>query len=380
MTYTITEYGGMIADQGRLQAYHGALESKVTAGSTVLDIGTGTGVMALLACRAGASRVYAIEPASAIDLARSLAAANGCGDRIRFIRDVSTSVALPEPVDVVVSDLRGTLPLNGGSVASLLDARNRFLAPGGTVIAESDSLWIALVGGRVHHDHVTKRWESLPGFDFSAARARSLSTFHRTRFDAADLCVDPASFAVLDYARLEGPDVSGEARWTISAAGEACGLAIWFDCRTAPGFGFSNSPRSAERHVYKQAFFPWPEPVMFSAGDEVRVRASARFVQTDYVWSWCTEIASAGSQAHREFRQSSLADAVTSVERLRRRDSRFVPATRPDARIDRRILELMDGRLTLGEMADRLIVEFPESFSSRDGALTRAGDIAERYT
>src|SRR5579864_6216059 len=109
--YNLTDYGAMMFDQPRMQAYVSALERAVRPGSVVLDIGTGTGVFALLACRFGARKVYAIEPNDAIHVARRLAADNGCADRIEFVQDLSTRITLPEKADVIVSDLRGVLPL-----------------------------------------------------------------------------------------------------------------------------------------------------------------------------------------------------------------------------------------------------------------------------
>lgn len=94
--YSVDAFGSMIADQVRMSAYVQALEKHVKPDSVVLDIGTGTGIFALLACRFGARKVYAIEPNEAIQVARELAAANGYADRIEFIEDLSTRVTLPE--------------------------------------------------------------------------------------------------------------------------------------------------------------------------------------------------------------------------------------------------------------------------------------------
>src|SRR5436190_22785077 len=105
MMYSLHGYGKMISDGVRMSAYARALEETVRPESTVLDIGAGTGVMSLLACKFGARKVIAIEPSVAIYIASELAAANGFADRIEFIRDVSTNVTLSERVDVIVSDL-----------------------------------------------------------------------------------------------------------------------------------------------------------------------------------------------------------------------------------------------------------------------------------
>src|SRR5204862_7848061 len=102
--FTVAAYGQMISDAVRMDSYARALRHAVKPGAVVVDIGTGTGIFALLACRLGARRVYAIEPGDAIQVAREIAAANGCGDRIEFIQALSTDATLPERADVIVSD------------------------------------------------------------------------------------------------------------------------------------------------------------------------------------------------------------------------------------------------------------------------------------
>ena len=77
--YSIADYGAMIADEVRMGAFVRALRQAVKPGAVVIDIGTGTGIFALLACRFGARRVYAIEPSDAIQVAREIAV----GERMR---------------------------------------------------------------------------------------------------------------------------------------------------------------------------------------------------------------------------------------------------------------------------------------------------------
>ena len=143
--YSLGGYGDMIADQGRIEAYRQALRLVVKPGSVVLDIGTGIGIMAMMACQFGARRVYAIEPGDVIEVARELAAANGFADRIEFIQGLSTEVTLPERADVIVSDLRGVMPPFQHIIPSLVDARRRFLAPGGVLIPRRDTLWASIL-------------------------------------------------------------------------------------------------------------------------------------------------------------------------------------------------------------------------------------------
>ena len=89
--YSVAAYGKMVSDRGRMEPYARALEAVVRPGSTVLDIGTGTGVLALIACRLGAARVYAVEPDPAIEIARE----NG-GTRVELRRRLSSRAALAD--------------------------------------------------------------------------------------------------------------------------------------------------------------------------------------------------------------------------------------------------------------------------------------------
>src|SRR5687768_1340883 len=98
--YSLGGYGAMLLDQERMAAYREALRKAIRPGAVVLDIGTGPGIFALLACRSGARRVFAVEPSPVIQVAREIAAANGCAGRIEFFQDLSTRVELPEPADV----------------------------------------------------------------------------------------------------------------------------------------------------------------------------------------------------------------------------------------------------------------------------------------
>src|SRR5678809_342287 len=143
--YSLHFYGQMLADAPRMDAYAAALRHVIRPDSVVMDLGCGPGVVALLACKLGARRVYAVEPNNVVGLAREAAAANGFSDRIEFFDKLSTEVALPEPATIIVSDLRGALPFFQQHIPSIIDARKRLLAPRGVLIPRRDILWAALV-------------------------------------------------------------------------------------------------------------------------------------------------------------------------------------------------------------------------------------------
>jgi hypothetical protein len=148
----------------------------------------------------------------------------------------------------------------------------------------------------------------------------------------------------------------------------------------APGIGFSNSRFSGEEHVYRQAFFPWLKPTASIPGDEVQVRLRADFIQKDYVWTWNTTVTDASGRAKGSFHQSTFFAAPFSPGALRKRAHTFAPTPNSSLVIDRRIIDLMGQQLTLDTIAQRLLTEFPGHFKTWAAALSRVGDLSERYS
>ncbi len=186
--YSLHDFGDMIGDAERFGAYSKAIAKAVRPGDAVLEIGCGPGVFALLACRAGAKKVYAIDSEDVVQFARQLAAANGFEDRIEFIQSDSRKAELPERVNVIVSDIRGVLPLCGHAISSIEDARQRFLAPGGILIPQRDTLKASLVEAADYYSRLTSPWRNaIRGMDFSPALSLVLHGSYSSQFKPEQL-------------------------------------------------------------------------------------------------------------------------------------------------------------------------------------------------
>jgi protein arginine N-methyltransferase 1 len=380
--YDLIGYGGMIADSVRTEAYAHALRDTVKPDSAVLDIGTGTGLFALLACRFGARRVYAVEPSDAIALARDIARANGYAERITFIQGMSERVTLPEPVDIIVSDLRGVLPLCQRSVQSILDARRRLLAPGGVLIPQSDQLMVSLVDAPNLYEKHALPWEApIHGLDMTAARRFVNNTWRNGRATPEQLLLAPKCWEVLDYARLESPDVRGEVSWTAERSGTAHGLSVWFDSELAPGAAFSNAPDQPGL-VYGSAFFPLSEPVAVTEGDRVDVSLRADLVGEDYTWSWNAKIRALESsdEIKADFKQSSFYSSPVFRAQLHKRAATHRPTLTEDGEVALLILQLMNDECTLEHIARQVFARFPTRFPDWPTALGHVGAFSSEYS
>jgi protein arginine N-methyltransferase 1 len=380
--YSVSAYGKMVADAPRMEAYVSALRQAVKPGSVVVDIGSGPGLFALLACQMGARRVYAIEPANVIELARQAAIANGYEERLVCIQDYSTRVSLPEQADVIISDLRGILPWFQQHLPSIADARRRLLKPGGVLIPGRDILWAALAEAPEEYNDIVGPWEDNQyGFDLRSAQRYVTNTWRKLRVSSEQLLVKPVRWCELDYSKLESPDIKGEISWTIAQTRTAHGLAVWFDSELIDGIGFSNRPGDAEL-IYGNAFFPLLRPIQFVEGDEVKITINAHLVGEDYVWTWNTMVFSLGetTKPKTNFKQSSFFGVPLSLGQLRKRSADFNPTLNEEGVTTVEILRLMNGNTSLREIADRLAKDFPERYPNSERAFAEVSDLSLKYS
>lgn len=305
----------MIADAGRIDAYIRAMQNAIRPGSVVVDLGSGPGLFALTAVQLGARRVYAIEPDNVIQVGRDAAREHGLSDRIEFIQDLSTSVTLPERAHVIVSDLRGVLPWFAHHLPSIVDARTRFLAPDGILIPARDTLWAAIVEVPEHYEDLVKPWNSR--VTLNSGRRLALNNWSKIRVAPESLLGQPVSWHELDYYHVEEANFSTDIRLIASRDGMAHGLTIWFDAELFDGIGFSNGP-DHEALIYKNAFFPFQEPLEVSAGDRIEVYFEGRLISDDYVWRWNTTSPSRNIK----FKQSTLLGIPLSQDQLRKSANR----------------------------------------------------------
>ena len=310
--YSLHFYGQMIADAPRMDAYAEALRQTIKPDSVVMDLGCGPGVFALLACKLGARRVYAVEPSNAIGIAREAAETNGFADRIHFFEKLSTEITLDEPATIIVSDLRGVLPWFQQHIPSIIDARKRLLARGGMLIPRRDVVWAAVVEAADAYDELTAPWEKNEfDLDLSAGSRLITNNWRKTRMRPEQILTEPVCWSTIDYREVDSPDVTAEISWRALRDGTAHGVAVWFDADLVNGIGFSNHPGAPEL-IYGNGFFPFSQPVEVLENDRINFRIEAKMVVDDYVWRWDTDFPKTS------FKQSTFFGAPLSLQRLKK--------------------------------------------------------------
>jgi len=303
----------------RLTQYERAIAAVVRQGDVVLDLGTGSGLLAVLACRAGARRVYAIEASDAVQMGTLLTSTTEFAERIEFVHATSQKVALSEQVDVIVGDIHDTFGFQPGGLASIMDVRDRLLKPGGTLIPQATELMIAPLEAAALYAREIDVWNGcVHGVGLSSIRPFAVSHVHPGRFDSDQLLSPAAAIGTLDLARATSLHFSGSAVTTIHRDGIAHGLCGCFVTTLAGDIRMGNVPGDSSTTNFAQAFFPFDQPVSVAAGDEVSISIDSH---DGHIARWRAAI-SRGGQRHAQFDHSTLNGLLVSpasaASRLRR--------------------------------------------------------------
>ncbi|KOM40162.1 hypothetical protein LR48_Vigan04g036000 [Vigna angularis] len=151
----------MLSDRVRMDAYFNAIfENKNHfAGKTVLDVGTGSGILAIWSAQAGARKVYAVEATKMSEHARALVKANNLHNVVEVIEGSMEDVTLPEKVDVIISEWMGYFLLRESMFDSVIHARDHWLKPTGVMYPSHARMWMAPIRTGIV-DHKSGEYES----------------------------------------------------------------------------------------------------------------------------------------------------------------------------------------------------------------------------
>lgn len=194
---------GIVADDTRNRLYDTALRQAITPGDRVLDIGTGSGLLAMMAARAGAGSVLACEMNTNVaTLAERVIADNGLAQTVRVVPRHSQEIRLGQDmddrVDVIVSEIVSNDLLSQDVLAVHRDVVGRLLRDGGHVIPRAISAMAALARiDDLDQDHMAK----VSGFDLGAFNRARKPIHLPVGSDRITLCSEPAALFSFDLAR-----------------------------------------------------------------------------------------------------------------------------------------------------------------------------------
>lgn len=272
----------MLLDLVRVDAYAEAVRRVVQPGGVVLDAGTGSGVLAMLAARAGARRVFAVDRTGTVELAREHVAANGLGHIVEVMRaDLTALEALPEPPRVVIGEMLGAFAPDEGQ-HRIYAALRRLARPDAVMIPGRYQLTLGV--------------SRAAGLRADLAR---LGDLHGLRMPGIQrrLTARPA-FVYVDPDALLGAEVEGAwidvdapppasftGRVTVARDGELDAVTCGFVAELAPGVELRTAVGAPQTH-WPQVLFPFAEPLAVRAGDVIDVELTPRRITHHGTWRW----------------------------------------------------------------------------------------------
>jgi protein arginine N-methyltransferase 1 len=282
------EHARMLHDHRRTTDYLAALRSAVTPADVVLDIGTGSGILALAAARAGARHVYAVEASDIADVAERVFERNGVQDRVTLIRGWSRDIELPERADVLVAEVIGNEPFEEEILETTLDARRRLLTPGARLIPHS----LELLARPLHVPNTEarqraigrqaiERWRELYGIEFQPLLDAAFPGPVNSPTEAEVLAGWPpvasaVSLATVQLGRYERPTVDASVELPIAATAVVNAIAVTFRAHLYGSIVHELDPWLWPSSSWATSVWFLSDAVQVGAGDRLRVRYSRR--------------------------------------------------------------------------------------------------------
>lgn len=234
------EHISMLNDRRRTKPYLDAVRRAVSPGDVVVELGCGTGILSAAAAQSGARTVYAIERTAIAAAAELLFRSNNLDDRVQLIRKPSSSVRIPEPADVLISEIIGNEPLSERVLEYVLDARRRLLKTNARMVPRRLEVMAQCLqcpdGLRDRYQFTaanTKDWSREYALDFSA-----LSDLRSNKPLAIDVqprslkgCMplgDRVPVATFDFATFTSPQVDATLNLPIATSGRIDAVHISF--------------------------------------------------------------------------------------------------------------------------------------------------------
>lgn len=268
----------MMNDAPRNDAFEAAIKAAIDVTGTdarVLDIGAGSGLLSLMAARAGARKVVACEMDPMIaEMAQRIVAQNGYADRITVHARPSTELAigaeLDAPADILVSEILSSDLLTEKVLDTFEDAHRRLLAPDAIVIPRAASAMGCLVASKNLADYAFVG--EVSGFDLSAFTAFSPQRLpiHGT-MTAWERLSDDQELVRLDLMQKKHDAVLARLSIPVTASGRAIGIVQWMHIDLWEGVSFDNHPDRYTDGGWLQLLHSFPEPIDVVAGQTLDI-------------------------------------------------------------------------------------------------------------
>jgi protein arginine N-methyltransferase 1 len=284
----------MLADKVRVNTYRDGIIRNVKPGDVVIDLGTGTGLLAFFAARSGARTVYAIDHSDFIDVAKQIGERNGIGNVV-FVKINSRDFVPLEKADVLVHEQIGRALFGENMVENLLDLKRRALKPSGRILPAHFDFYVEPVVKKEGY-RVPLLWEiDDTGIDLSFLESSTaLDPFKDKTYPYLSVkglevdyfLTDPQPVLSLDLNTIQSASdipTRFDVVRKVVRGGMLDGFCIYFRVRFDDTVSFDTSPLSPQTSWENLQFRA--ERKHYDLGDEIRYSLALEVLHDSNTWS-----------------------------------------------------------------------------------------------
>jgi predicted RNA methylase len=268
----------MLNDAKRNDAFEHAIRAALDREgrhARILDIGAGSGLLSMMAARAGATNVLACEKVPAIaEKAEHIVALNGFEKQIRVISKDSNQIVPGKDIDaradILISEIISSDLLAENVLDTFQDAHSRLLRKDAIVIPRAATAVGCLVESDVMHNYAFVG--DVSGFDVSPFTTLSPQRLpvHGAMESWRRLSDD------IDLVRIDLTAKKHEAelrRVAIPVLNDGCAVGVvqWIDLDLFEGIGFCNHPDSYSDGGWLQVLHTFPQPISVTRGEQLEL-------------------------------------------------------------------------------------------------------------
>jgi predicted RNA methylase len=252
--FSILHAVSLLSHRSRISKFARAINQVVDSSSYVIDIGTGSGILAMIAARAGARKVSAIDVnKESIEYARNAAIYNGYIERIEFLELHYADYFPDECADVVICEMLSSMMLVEQQIHACSHAVKHLLKKGGIILPQQVSVYIT----PVECDALWNRY-TIEGLEFPKIPQ---TTNPGECKDLADL-VEIGNF---DLSKVNLEKLSKQVSFKIAESGILHGLVGMFECK------LHNDIFLNLEDGWKELFIPFVNPISVEQNEEITI-------------------------------------------------------------------------------------------------------------
>ncbi len=293
----VSHHRSMMSDRVRIEQYRRAIEETVKPGDIVVDLGTGTGILSLIASKCLPRTIYAIERTDIIEVAERIAHDNGVTN-ITFIKGDSCEIELPTKCDVLLSECLGYLVVQENMITDFYRFRDKWLKPEGSLIPLDGKLFFGPIASASAYSSVSF-WNSIQdvhGFNYKALSAISANSASHECLSMEDFLSQPILSHEFNFLSDIDPSLKCDVVFEIAKDGTLVGIGGYFESTLSDNVILDTSPLS-QTH-WRQHIFPVNKPRVVRIGDRVRFSLVSVMRRALVDWKWDVQINDEEPESH----------------------------------------------------------------------------------